>query len=71
MKKEDIQKHSDSYVMEVSEFIELVKQGYFIDYDGIGYFHDGESETDVPARCDVRYLESYEDTYPYVCWYGR
>lgn len=49
--KEQVQKEGlvakcggDVYILE--EFIEYVENGCFIPYDGVGYFHDGEKETD-------------------------
>ena len=73
--KEQVQKEGlvakcggDVYTLE--EFIEYVENGYFIPYDGIGYFHDGEKETD---RCvwDNSVTAEEVKKYPYVCWYNR
>lgn len=48
------------------EFIEDVNLGYINEFDGIGYFHDGEKETDISCW-DKREANKY----PYVCWYNK
>jgi len=52
-----------------TDFKLAVEAGDFIPYDGMGYFHDGENETDycVWAVED----EAEFDKYPYVIWYNR
>lgn len=32
-------------VFTINEFAELCDEGYINEYDGIGYFHDGENRT--------------------------
>ena len=34
-------------VFTLDEFCDAVEQGSFNSYDGLGYFHDGEVETDM------------------------
>lgn len=69
--KEQVQKetkYGDVYTLE--EFIEYVEDGSFIPYDGVGYFHDGEKETDRCVWDDNVTVEEVKK-YPYVCWYNR
>ena len=54
----------------LKEFIEYVENDGFVPYDGIGYFHDGEKETNRSVwASDISLLELKK--YPYVCWYNR
>lgn len=73
--KEQIQKEGlcgecGGTVFTTEEFAEYVKRGSFIPYDGFGYFHDGENETDRSVWDDSVTAEEVEK-YPYVCWYNR
>lgn len=52
------------------EFLDRVKHGSFNEYDGEGYFHDGEYETELSVW-DRRVTEETFDEYPYVCWYNK
>ena len=52
-----------------TEFKRYAEDGYFIPYDGFGYFHDGENETDY-CVWDVE-DEAEFDKYPYVVWYNK
>lgn len=69
--KEQVQKelkYGTVYTLE--EFIEYVKDGSFIPYDGVGHFHDGEQETKRSVwATDLSLLELKK--YPYVCWYNK
>lgn len=59
-------------VYKSSEFRGYVKDGLIIDYDGHGYFHDGENETEVSVFNEYGTFRQKESKkYPYVCWYGR
>lgn len=49
------------------DFAEDVESGGFIPYDGTGYYHDGEQETDICVWSDLSLLHKY----PYVCWYNK
>lgn len=69
---EAIQNECSGTVYKIADFIKLVQAGYIIDYDGIGYFHDGEDEVDYPpVTCNKTKLSCYAKDYPYVCWYNR
>lgn len=52
-----------------SEYCNLVAQGYLTPYDGIGYFHDGEKESNISVW-NFKYDEVW-GKYPYVCWYNK
>lgn len=72
-KKEIAAEHeilSEDEIYTREEFEELVNCGAFISYDGIGYFHDGENETEVSVWDETLTPEDVEK-YPYVCWYNR
>lgn len=72
-KKEIAAEHeilSEDEIYTREEFEELVDCGAFIPYDGIGYFHDGEDETEVSVWDETLTPEDVEK-YPYVCWYNR
>lgn len=56
-------------VFTVEEFSDAVENGYFIPYDGIGRFHDGENETNISVWSD--FTPEEVKNYPYVCWYNR
>ena len=58
-------------VMTLNEFIKDVKRGYLTPYDGYGYFHDGDKETDRPVMFGYGALVAANITYPYVCWYNK
>lgn len=69
--KEQVQKetkYGDVFITE--EFAQDVEHGSFIPYDGTGYFHDGENETN---RCvwDNSVTAEEVKKYPYVCWYNK
>ena len=57
-------------VMTTEEFCQEITNGYINSFDGSGYFHDGEEETDISVW--DRSL-TWEDVkkYPYVCWYNN
>lgn len=58
-------------IFTINDFIDCVKDGMFIDYDGHGYFHDGENKTKESVECNVEFLKSFVEKYPYVCWYNK
>lgn len=54
------------------EFTEEVNDGCFMPYDGFGYFHDGENETEVGVfDGDGYYRYDAAKQYPYVIWFNR
>ena len=68
--KEQVQATCDGAVFTLDEFFDKVEHGCFNSYDGLGYFHDGEVETDM---CVWDNSLSWEDikNMPYVCWYNK
>lgn len=57
-------------VFESKNFLAYVQKGLFNEYDGGGYFHDGENETELSVF-DRSVTEVTFDEYPYVCWYNK
>lgn len=57
-------------VMTLVEFRNNVKSGCFIQYDGIGYLHDGEKQTSISVW-SINIFDLKYDSYPYVCWYNK
>lgn len=73
MTKEEVQK-SMKYgkVFDISEFARDVRHGYFTEYDGVGYFHDGEKETDENVFTDKgNFRKATAKKYKFVCWYNK
>ena len=73
--KEQVQKEGlvakcGGSVYTTEEFFERVKEGSFIPYDGSGFFHDGQKETNRSVwATDLSLIELKK--YPYVCWYNK
>lgn len=57
-------------VFTVNEFAELYHEGYINEYDGIGYFHDGENQTKISVWDKNLTLDKIQN-FPYVCWYNK
>ena len=59
----------------MKKFATLVKDGCFIEYDGTGFYHDGENRVDVRVNlAEVKRKASKlrpNWQYPYVVWYNR
>lgn len=58
-------------VFETDVFTEYVKDGCFIPYDGYGYYHDGEKETEIEVFDGGIYDVALSKKYPYVIWFNR
>lgn len=58
------------WVMTTKEFCQSVMSGLFNSFDGDGYFHDGEKETNVSVW-DRSLTWDDIKKYPYVCWYNK
>ena len=54
----------------MEEFAECVERGDFNSFDGVGFFHDGEQETDKGVWDDDLTWDDVKD-YPYVVWYNK
>ena len=50
------------------DFKVAVDYGEFSEYDGIGYFHNGEKQTNISV-----WNAGYKDweKYPYIIWYNK
>ena len=57
-------------VYTTKKFAECISRGSFNRFDGVGFFHDGEQETD---KCVWDYILTWDDVkdYPYVVWYNK
>lgn len=60
-------------VMWIEDFIECVKSGGFIPYDGWGYYWDDEKqeETEFNTSFNVDELKKQAKKYKYVVWYNK
>ena len=57
-------------VFTVDEFDDAVSEGGITSYDGFGYFHDGEKETDFSVFSPYTKYEDIKDM-PYIIWYNK
>ena len=62
--------NEDCYVFTLEEFEEYVNNGSITMYDGYGYFHDGENETDICVWDEELPWEDF-GKFQYVCWYNK
>lgn len=51
------------------DFMDMVRCGGFNSDDGIGYYHDGEKETNVSVW--EKHRPEEVTNFPYVCWYNK
>ena len=60
-------------VMWIEDFIECVRVGGFIPYDGYGYYWDEETqdETEFHTSFNVGELKKKAKQYKYVVWYNK
>jgi hypothetical protein len=59
-------------VMSLDHFIECVKMGGFIDYDGFGYYMKDGMETDVMIKpSDVKHNMVRSDEFSEIQWFNR
>lgn len=68
---EEIQKDCIGKVFKTEDFIKDVEEGYFNEYDGIGYMHNGEDELDIGVFRYIHDPDRYNEYFPYVCWYNK
>lgn len=54
----------------LDDFADQIDDGSINEYDGIGYFHNGEKETNISVWDRSLTWEDIKD-YPYVCWYNK
>lgn len=60
----------------IDDFIEEVRHGCFINYDGIGFFGDWNGEIDREfyndmINCNVEWLEKNRKDYLFIFWYNK
>lgn len=59
-------------IMSFEDFYESVFFGDFTDYDGYGYFCDGENVYEEPSLCcDTQYLNKFRGKFSKVVWFNR
>lgn len=57
-------------VFNSNDFAQKVISGSFNKFDGVGFFHNGENETNISVW-DKKVTLEYFKEYPYVCWYNK
>lgn len=61
----------------IDDFIEEVKNGNFINYDGIGFFGDWNGEVHRGLynkdriNCNVKWLKENRKDYLFIFWYNK
>lgn len=68
--KEQVQAEEYGHVFTLDEFFDKIESGCISPYDGYGYFHDGQNETNICVWDDSISLDDIEDM-PYVIWYNK
>lgn len=68
--KVQVQKECIGTVYTLEEFCSLCGDNLINSYDGHGYFHGGEKETDINvfSDADPNYVWKH---YHYICWYNK
>lgn len=64
-------KEEYGYVLTLDDFIENVRDTFFTNYDGTGYFLDKNGERYGCVRCDVEWLEKFKPSFTYVLWFNK
>lgn len=67
----EIKKNTFGNVYTIEDFITLCDDGYITPYDGVGYFHDGDKETDISVFNTTLRPEDVWDKYFYIVWYNK
>ena len=57
-------------VFTLKEFETEIENNFINSYDGIGYCHDGENETNISVWDKSLTWEDVKD-FPYICWYNK
>lgn len=65
--------HEDDYeISTVSDFIEAVKNNFFNDYDGTGYFLDFNGACLGQIKCNVDWLTNNQLEHAcFIAWYSK
>lgn len=58
-------------VYEIKEFLQLVNDKCIIDYDGIGYFGNENTELETIKHVDIPTVKKAMKRYTHVHWYNR
>ena len=58
-------------VYEIKRFLNLAKDKYITDYDGVGYFGDETTEKEVIKCIDVPTIKKGIKKYTHIHWYNR
>ena len=58
-------------VFTVEHFCELMDDGYITDYDGWGFFHDGEKIRREYSVFDNSYSWDDVKDFPYIVWFNK
>lgn len=66
-----IERETSSDVYTLSDFNNLRDMKFITSYDGQGYFHNGEEETNISVWDTTLSPEDIQSKYPYVCWYNK
>ena len=62
--------YGDIYM--IDDFLELVEEGYVIDYDGSGHWCDDEGNELGSIRCDVDWLkENKPEDAKFILWFNK
>lgn len=65
-------KHGYGIYYPIDDFIDSVKRGSYVDYDGIGYLLDIDGNKIGPSRCNAKWLEeSKKQGAVYVSWFNN
>lgn len=60
------------HIFVLDDFIHMVDEGYFMDYDGCGKSKTFYGETGPYISCSVDELKKIDSTlYPFVAWYNK
>lgn len=62
---------NDRDVMKIADFIEDCKDGSFIDYDGFGYYSNGNEKSDKIVKPSDILAGNIDKNYTHVVWYNR
>lgn len=62
--KEDLEEYPEELYL-TAEFKAMVDQGFYNEYDGKGFYHDGFQQLDEPVV-----LSDIRESFPYVIWYA-
>ena len=59
------------HVFVADDFIDDVKNGFFIDYDGCGCWLDDRGNRQDAIRCNTKWLLKNRGDYKFICWFNK